>query len=248
MQYRAVGRRCTTGSATVLGDLAQGTTPWATATWAEALATWASRTPGRGADRGFRVPARGHRLRLPPAAAHRPRLAPATSVRESPGALTVRAVPAADLDAAVRGGLPGVAGARGLDRPDRRRRPFRRWPRRWPRPACRTSPPARRPRRRPASPWSRPRWRRAWSTTTWCWTSRRRGRRRTGRPYGPAAPVRGADPGGVGAHGGARGAAAGGTGGRAGRVTGRQIPRGRAARRQSYAPSRYLPGEKIRAQ
>ena len=31
MQYRAVGRRCTTGSATVLGDLAQGTTPWATA-------------------------------------------------------------------------------------------------------------------------------------------------------------------------------------------------------------------------
>ena len=37
MQYRAVGRRCTTGSATVLGDLAQGTTPWATASWAEAL-------------------------------------------------------------------------------------------------------------------------------------------------------------------------------------------------------------------
>ncbi|CAM5587621.1 DNA helicase OS=Streptomyces antimycoticus OX=68175 GN=SSPO_056510 PE=4 SV=1 [Streptomyces antimycoticus] len=31
MQYRAVGRRCSTGSATVLGDIAQGTTPWATA-------------------------------------------------------------------------------------------------------------------------------------------------------------------------------------------------------------------------
>ena len=31
MQLRAVGRRCSTGSATVLGDLAQGTTPWATA-------------------------------------------------------------------------------------------------------------------------------------------------------------------------------------------------------------------------
>src|SRR5690606_37232092 len=38
MQYRAVGRRCTTGSATVLGDLAQGTTPWASRGWDEALA------------------------------------------------------------------------------------------------------------------------------------------------------------------------------------------------------------------
>lgn len=30
MQLRAVGRRCSTGAATVLGDIAQGTTPWAT--------------------------------------------------------------------------------------------------------------------------------------------------------------------------------------------------------------------------
>src|SRR5215212_7274459 len=30
MQLRAVGRRATTGSVTVLGDLAQATTPWAT--------------------------------------------------------------------------------------------------------------------------------------------------------------------------------------------------------------------------
>ena len=30
MMLRAVGRRCTTGSTTVLGDLAQATTPWAT--------------------------------------------------------------------------------------------------------------------------------------------------------------------------------------------------------------------------
>ncbi|CAM5299187.1 AAA family ATPase [Streptomyces tanashiensis] len=43
MQYRAVGRRCTTGSATVLGDLAQGTTPWATESWAQALGAWGSR-------------------------------------------------------------------------------------------------------------------------------------------------------------------------------------------------------------
>src|SRR5207245_2016190 len=37
MQYRAVGRRCSTGSVTVLGDIAQGTTPWATPSWAETL-------------------------------------------------------------------------------------------------------------------------------------------------------------------------------------------------------------------
>ena len=33
MQYRAVGRRCLTGSVTVLGDLAQGTAPWAAGDW-----------------------------------------------------------------------------------------------------------------------------------------------------------------------------------------------------------------------
>ncbi len=38
MMLRAAGRRCSTGSLTVLGDLAQATTPWATRSWAEALA------------------------------------------------------------------------------------------------------------------------------------------------------------------------------------------------------------------
>ncbi len=37
MQLRAVGRRASTGSVTLLGDLAQATTPWATRDWAEAL-------------------------------------------------------------------------------------------------------------------------------------------------------------------------------------------------------------------
>jgi DNA helicase IV len=37
MQLRAVGRRATTGSVTVLGDLAQATTPWATRSWAASL-------------------------------------------------------------------------------------------------------------------------------------------------------------------------------------------------------------------
>ncbi|WP_055709974.1 HelD family protein, partial [Streptomyces puniciscabiei] len=57
MQYRAVGRRCTTGSATVLGDLAQGTTPWATRSWEEALAHLGKRDGIiEELTAGFRVP------------------------------------------------------------------------------------------------------------------------------------------------------------------------------------------------
>ena len=37
MMLRAVGRRASTGSVTVLGDLAQATTPWATRSWTESL-------------------------------------------------------------------------------------------------------------------------------------------------------------------------------------------------------------------
>jgi DNA helicase IV len=37
MMLRAVGRRASTGSVTVLGDLAQATTPWATRSWSESL-------------------------------------------------------------------------------------------------------------------------------------------------------------------------------------------------------------------
>jgi DNA helicase IV len=102
MQYRAVGRRCTTGSATVLGDIAQGTTPWATATWQEALTHLGK--PGAPVEeltRGFRVPREviAYASRLLPQIA--PLLAPATSVRESAGDLTVRAVAAGESTAAV---------------------------------------------------------------------------------------------------------------------------------------------------
>ena len=38
MQLRVVGRRCLAGSVTVLGDLAQGTTPWAASDWGSVLA------------------------------------------------------------------------------------------------------------------------------------------------------------------------------------------------------------------
>ncbi len=102
MQYRAVGRRCTTGSATVLGDLAQGTTPWATASWAQALRHLGK--PEAAVEEltaGFRVPRDviAYASRLLPEIS--PGLAPVSSVRESAGALAVRQVTAADLSGAV---------------------------------------------------------------------------------------------------------------------------------------------------
>ncbi|MFJ5777545.1 HelD family protein [Streptomyces sp. NPDC093094] len=99
MQYRAVGRRCTTGSATVLGDLAQGTTPWATRSWEEALAHLGkSDAAVEELTAGFRVPTDviTYASRLLPHIA--PGLAPVASVRENPGSFEVRA---AEGDAAV---------------------------------------------------------------------------------------------------------------------------------------------------
>ncbi|WSP43625.1 AAA family ATPase [Streptomyces sp. NBC_01244] len=93
MQYRAVGRRCTTGSATVLGDLAQGTTPWATRSWDEALGHLGK--PGAVLEEltaGFRVPREviAYASRLLPAIS--PGLSPVSSVRETPGSLIVSPV------------------------------------------------------------------------------------------------------------------------------------------------------------
>ncbi|MEU6069085.1 UvrD-helicase domain-containing protein [Streptomyces sp. NPDC047082] len=93
MQYRAVGRRCTTGSATVLGDLAQGTTPWATRSWDEAL-THLGKADGvvEELTAGFRVPTdviTYASLLLPHIA---PGLTPVASVRENPGFFEVRTI------------------------------------------------------------------------------------------------------------------------------------------------------------
>ncbi|MFJ6798208.1 HelD family protein [Streptomyces sp. NPDC091268] len=93
MQYRAVGRRCTTGSATVLGDLAQGTTPWATRGWDEALAHLGKpEAVLEELTAGFRVPREviAYASRLLPAIS--PGLAPVSSVRETPGSLVVAPV------------------------------------------------------------------------------------------------------------------------------------------------------------
>lgn len=98
MQLRAVGRRCSTGSATVLGDLAQGTTPWATDSWETSLAHLGK--PEGLIEillRGFRVPASviDFAARLLPSMA--PGLDPPVSVRENPGRLEVVNVDAAVL-------------------------------------------------------------------------------------------------------------------------------------------------------
>ncbi|MDN0194160.1 UvrD-helicase domain-containing protein [Streptomyces sp. S.PNR 29] len=95
MQYRAVGRRCTTGSATVLGDLAQGTTPWATRSWQEALAHLGKQDAViEELTAGFRVPTDviAYASRLLPHIA--PGLTPVRSIRENPGFFEIREVSA----------------------------------------------------------------------------------------------------------------------------------------------------------
>jgi len=101
MQCRAIGRRCATGSATVLGDIAQGTTAWAAASWQQVLGDLGKDDAGlRVLDTGYRVPRQildfasrllGHIA---------PGLDPARSVRQDPGSLVITA--------ATGGTLPGL--------------------------------------------------------------------------------------------------------------------------------------------
>ncbi|MGY1685284.1 HelD family protein [Geodermatophilus sp. SYSU D00867] len=96
MQCRAVARRLAAGSLTVLGDLAQATSPWSPADWAPTLAGLGRPdTAVRPLTRGYRVPGEvlDYANRLLPAIA--PGLPAATAVRRDPGALAVR--PVADL-------------------------------------------------------------------------------------------------------------------------------------------------------
>lgn len=91
MQLRAVGRRASTGSLTVLGDLAQGTTPWSTRSWDESL-THLGKPDAHLEEltRGFRVPA----AVIEYAATLLPHIAPGLglpeSVRTNRGRLEVR--------------------------------------------------------------------------------------------------------------------------------------------------------------
>lgn len=115
MMLRAVGRRCSTGSTTVLGDLAQATTPWGSRSWEEALAHLGKpHAHIEQLTRGFRVPGEviEYAARLLPVIA--PDLEPPTSVRRSRGELEVRQVedPAAAAVDAVTGAVrrPGSVG------------------------------------------------------------------------------------------------------------------------------------------
>jgi DNA helicase IV len=93
MMLRAVGRRCSTGSTTVLGDLAQATTPWATRSWEEALGHLGKADAHvEQLTKGFRVPGEviEYAARLLPVIA--PGLEPPTSVRRTRGELDVRRV------------------------------------------------------------------------------------------------------------------------------------------------------------
>ncbi len=118
MMLRALARRSSTGSLTVLGDLAQATTPWAVRTWAEALAHLGK--PDAHVEeltRGFRVPGEviEYAARLLPVIA--PGLRPPTSVRRARGDLTF--VATGDLLPTVREVI-GREGSIGLIVPDAR--------------------------------------------------------------------------------------------------------------------------------
>jgi DNA helicase IV len=113
MQCRAIGRRCATGSATVLGDIAQGTTPWAATSWPALLGHLGKANVSvRELDVGYRVPRQilDYASRLLPAIA--PGLRPAASLREDAGALAVEPVPPGSL-----GGRVAAACARALELP-----------------------------------------------------------------------------------------------------------------------------------
>jgi len=98
MQLRALGRRCSTGSATVLGDLAQGTTSWSARSWPEVLRHLGQSGQVEELTLGFRVPREvlDYAVRLLPSIA--PELAAPRSLRTGTGALAVR--PVIDLYAA----------------------------------------------------------------------------------------------------------------------------------------------------
>ncbi len=99
MACRAIGRRCATGSVTVLGDIAQGTTAWAATSWEQMLSDLGKPEAALEVlDTGYRVPRQildfASRLLTDIA----PDLSPARSIRQDPGSLTIRQARPADLE------------------------------------------------------------------------------------------------------------------------------------------------------
>jgi DNA helicase IV len=102
MECRALGRRCSTGAATVLGDLAQGTTAWATSSWTSLLTHLGKPdTDVRELSIGYRVPRQILDYASTLLEVIAPELQPASSLRADPGALELTPVPADGLEPAV---------------------------------------------------------------------------------------------------------------------------------------------------
>ena len=123
MEVRAIGRRCATGAATVLGDIAQGTTPWAATSWPDiALPPGeAGRLRPRARRRLPRAEA-DTRLRLAAAALDRPRAFPGRVTARRPGRARARPRAAGRARRAGGGGLRRGARRAGLRSGDLRRR------------------------------------------------------------------------------------------------------------------------------
>jgi DNA helicase IV len=114
MEVRAIGRRCATGAATVLGDIAQGTTPWAATSWPALLSHLGKPAASvRELDIGYRVPRQilDFASRLLPSIA--PDLSPAKSLRADPDALAVVPVPSGELGERVAAGCVAALGGLG---------------------------------------------------------------------------------------------------------------------------------------
>lgn len=121
MELRAVGRRAARGSATVLGDIAQGTTPWATPSWDEALGHLGVAEAHLEVLRnGYRVPAAVVEFAAPLLPEIAPGIEPPVPVRSNPGELDVvptRSLDAGDVIEHVRAALdrPGSVGVIAAD-------------------------------------------------------------------------------------------------------------------------------------
>ncbi len=125
MQLESVRRRSRTGSMTVLGDLAQGTGPWAHRSWDDIVQVLRHERVAATVvelEHGYRLPAEVHEvaMRLLPAIA--PDLAPPQALRSSGHEVAVAAagerdLPARTVDAvraAAEAGLVGVVVARSV--------------------------------------------------------------------------------------------------------------------------------------
>jgi DNA helicase IV len=102
MACRAVGRRATTGSVTVLGDIAQGTTAWAARSWEQMLSDLGKPEAALEIlNTGYRVPRQILDFASRLLAQIAPDLEPARSVRQDPGSLSINSVSAGGLDSAL---------------------------------------------------------------------------------------------------------------------------------------------------